>query len=126
MRDLRSRVHFRWPRLILVVAVDAGEGDRDQDKDDRGEDAGFRSNRTAGEPTRAGERAVEEIVVRRNAAVGNAVEKSLSPIPSRVEADGPPEIPGSAQKNTEQQAEENYINESGLAFARIACVRDRE
>src|SRR5215471_603160 len=93
--------------LIAVLAIDAREQDRDDAQHDRSEDARFWSDFTSGEPCVSTETGIKQIVVRRDAAVWNSVEKRLAPIPSGVESDRPPEISGAAEDQAEQPGKQN-------------------
>src|SRR5271156_3165277 len=83
-------------RMIQILAIGATEEDRDNQQDRRSEYAGLRTHAAPGEPTRSIESGVEQAVIGHKAAIGHAVEKGLSPVPSRVESHSPPQIAGAA------------------------------
>src|ERR1700722_5456192 len=112
--------------LVFPLPVYTAEQNCNQRQHHGRKDAGFGADPASREPGRAAEAGVEEIVIRGESAVGNAVEKSLSPVPSRVESYSPPQIAGAAQEKAEKQSEKHHREQPELALPRIARMRQPE
>ena len=60
------------------------------------------------------------------AAVGDAVEERLRPVPGCVEADGPPERAGAPQAEAEEETDEAGGEQAERRLAGIAAVAEAE
>src|SRR5215467_6742779 len=90
-------------RLIPHFSRDLRKQEGNDRQHDRSEHARLRAHRTASQPGRPMETAVEQIVIGRKPAVGNAVEERLTPVPSRVKPHRQPQGPPAFEKEAEQK-----------------------
>jgi len=111
----------------LWRGADEEEDESDhEDEDGDAEDAAFRTDGAAGEKGIAAGVGDEEASLEVTAAVGDAVEEGLAPVPCHMEADAPPERAGTPESNDEDEAGEEDLEESELGFASVGGVSDEE
>ena len=89
---------------------------RTEEENEKCNYAALRSCRTPGEPVWAANGSVEETADAEKATVGRAIEEGFCPIPSRMEADGKPEITGASNGEAEQQAGLDNLQNSECVF----------
>ena len=68
----------------------------------------------------------EETALDHQAAVGDAVEERLRPVPRRVEADGPPERAGAPQAEAEDQADQPGGEQAEGRLAGVGAMAEAE
>ena len=97
-REWRLRELERWLRGGVGKDEEDGDG---QEEDGDAEDAAFGAYGSAGEEWIAGGVRGEETALHEAAAVGDAVEEGLAPVPGGVEADAPPQRAGAPEGDDE-------------------------
>src|ERR1700685_4339669 len=90
------------------VPANAWKSEHDNQADQRehgdDEDAALRSGRSSAQNGFADGVGRQKMVLRHHAAVGDAVEERLRPIPCGVKSDGPPQRTGAPKAETENKS----------------------
>src|SRR5579864_1798138 len=110
---------LRWVIHPRIYAVKHHPQYRDQHDQQH---AAFRPNGASGQPSRAMKRRIHQMPGQNQAAVGHGVEEGFAPVPSRVHANGKPQIPGPADGEAEEEADDNNSDEPDPTLARITAV----
>src|SRR5580704_10550687 len=113
-------------RLILDLSVEAADDNANRQQHNGRENAGFRANAAAGKPRRTAEGRVEEVVIRRQATIGYAIEVGLSPIPSCVKSNHPPKIAGATHDEAEEHAKAHNRKQSEFALSGVGSMGETE
>ena len=111
--------------------MDAGQGEQDdsggQRFDGQDEETALRPSEAAGKEGAAHGMRGEEMALNHKAAVCDAVEELLRPVPRRVEADGPPERAGAPQAEAEDgDSDARGGEQADRRLARVGPMREAE
>ena len=97
------------------------DGDGEEEDGDA-EDAAFGAYGSTGEEWVAGGVGGEETALHEAAAVGDAVEEGLAPVPGGVEADAPPQRAGAPEGYDEDYAGEEDLEEAEPVLTGVVGV----
>src|ERR1700690_3111411 len=129
-RQLLSQRSVGFENLCSLPVLNAGQGEENDQEDDGqdgdDEDAAFGAGGSSAEDGLANGVGQEQTVLDHESAVGYAVEEVLRPVPRGMEADGPPEGPGTPQAETENHASQPGGKQSDGRFARVAVVTEAQ
>src|SRR5580700_8393101 len=86
------------------------------------QNASLRSHRPSRQPQWAVEGRAQQVTRRNAPAVGNGIEKTFSPIPSRVKSHGEPERSGAPQREAEEESNRRCDQNSAPVLPSVAEV----